>query len=139
MYENDEVIGGVIEKFRKEGNIVEFKHFSSRFNITWNDLRKSAFQVAVSEAIGVHWSMLRLPKAIEWNFLGNAFYPQWGQTETWEWFDDAFETVCCLRGGSFANGGLSHIYGGSPKDRNDSLGFRFIAVFPTVTPNKYSD
>ena len=66
---------------------------------------------------------MRLPRFIEWNFLGNLFYRQWEKTETWEWFVDRLNTGECLSGGSNSLG----ILGWDPPDYwSTILGFRIL-------------
>jgi hypothetical protein len=68
-----------------------------------------------------------LPRAIEWNYLGNAFHPEWGDTNTWEWFDDSYQNgTRRLRGGDSEYGGLSDVDWGVPARRRDGLGFRLL-------------
>ncbi|MFA6963199.1 MAG: hypothetical protein WC227_00570 [Patescibacteria group bacterium] len=66
---------------------------------------------------------IRLPYFIEFNYLGNAAYPQWRKTKTWEWFEDKMTDNCHLASGSKSVG----IIGWDPTDHwSTILGFRVV-------------
>ncbi len=60
----------------------------SRFMLTWKELHSAELKDALAKVLGVHPDQFRLPRAIEWNFLGNAYHPEWGDTDTSEWLED---------------------------------------------------
>lgn len=102
------------EELKKNG-------FGSRFCLTINDIDK--LKPFVAEILQVENGIVRLPRFIEWNYLANAFYPQWVATKTWEWFDDKFGNDCHLAGGC----GSAGVIGWDPRDYwSTILGFRFI-------------
>ncbi len=126
----DDVLRPVLEDLRKKKIITDFETKGSRFNISWDELNKPEVKKAIAEAMDVPEECLRLPRAIEWNFIGNAYHPEWGDTNTWEWFEDSYQKGARrLDGGSSGYGGLSDVYWDGPAARDDDLGFRPQVVF----------
>ena len=128
MYEND-ILGPVLEKLRKENHIENFKHEDSRFNISNDELQKPEVKAAIAEVLKVRADQLSLPLTALWNYLGNAFYPEWGDTNTWEWFEDEYKGGYRLYGGLSNHDGLSYVGCDSSGDRDASIGFRPLVVF----------
>ena len=129
MYKED-VLGPVLEDLRKKKIIEDFEVKGSRFRISWNELNKPEVKKAIAHAMDVPEEYLRLPRAIEWNFIGNAYHPEWGETNTWEWFDDPYmKGRGRLHGGNSEYGGLSDLLWPDPGTRSDDLGFRLQVVF----------
>ena len=127
---NEDMLTPVLEDLRKRKIITDFTVKGSRFNISWDELQKPEAKQAIAEAMDVPVESLRLPRAIEWNFLGNAYHPEWGETNTWEWFDDPYQKGQGRLGGGLSEfGGLSGVYWVDPGGRVDSLGFRLQVVF----------
>jgi len=139
MYEKDP-FASVLEKLRLEGKIEAHHGWgdetldNSRFNISRGELREQVFP-AIAELLGVKRNQARLPKAIEFNFLGNIAHPEWNDTSTTEWFDDHFMNGDLLVGGEhfflFDEGVIT--VSEVPSDfRLQNLGFRPMIVFPTT-------
>ena len=129
MYEDD-ILEPVLEDLRKRKIITDFTVKNSRFNISYDELQKPEVKQAIALALDVPEESLRLPRAIEWNFMGNAYHPEWGETNTWEWFDDSYQKgQRRLYGGYSESGGLSNVDWNVPGGRHDSLGFRLQVVF----------
>ena len=131
-YDND-VLAPALEQLRKKGLIEKYDSVpaNSRFGIGWNELNQPEVKKALSEVLGVEPENLRLPKAIEWNYLGNAFYKKWGDSNTWEWFEDSYQNgQGRLFGGHSGGGGLSSVGWDGAGDRGGGLGFRPLVVFP---------
>ena len=103
-------------------NILRNNGFSSRYSISWREIEE-IIKPEVAKFLSINKEKIRLPAFIEWNFLGNVFYPQWGQTATWEWFNDRFKTGECLTGGCQ---GLSVLGWDPPDFWSTILGFRFV-------------
>ncbi|MCX7779160.1 MAG: hypothetical protein N2259_02895 [Patescibacteria group bacterium] len=102
--------------------ILKKNGFSSRFTLSWQEIEE-ILKPEISLFLKIPPAKIRLPRFIEWNFLANYFYPQWGKTETWEWFADRLTTGECLSGGSNS---LS-ICGWDPPDYwSTILGFRLL-------------
>lgn len=130
MYENDDKIGNVLKKLRQQGMIENHKKADSRFNISWDELNRVGVKAALAKLLGVDPENLRLPRTIEWNYLGNAFHKEWGETNAWEWFEDSYDKGRArLIGGNSVVGGLSSMDRGTPVHRYGSLGFRPLVVF----------
>lgn len=130
MYENDDKIGNVLKKLRQQGMIENHKKADSRFNISWDELNRVGVKAALAKLLGVDPENLRLPRAIEWNYLGNAFHKEWGETNAWEWFEDSYDkSQTRLIGGLSDFGVLSNMNRFTPDDRAGNLGFRPLVVF----------
>ncbi len=126
----DDVLAETLEDLRKKKVLTDFEVKGSRFRISWDELHKPEVKKAIAEALDVPEESLRLPRAIEWNYLGNAYHPQWGETDAWEWFEDSLEKGAGrLDGGYSRGGGLSGVSWGAPSGRSGGLGFRPLVVF----------
>ncbi len=102
--------------------ILKANGFHSRFSLNWQEINE-VIKPAVAKFLDIEKEKIRLPRFIEWNFLANIFYPEWGKTSTWEWFNDRFQTGECLTGGSH---GLSVLGWDPPDFWSTQLGFRFL-------------
>jgi len=133
IYENDDQIGSALGKLRQQGLIENYKKTNSRFNISWDELNKTEVKEALAEILNIDPQNLRLPRAVEWNYLGNAFYERWGETNTWEWFEDEYDKgQSRLHGGFSDDGGLSDVSWRSPGVRRGGRGFRPLVVFSST-------
>ena len=129
MYEDDP-LAEVIEDLRERGILHDFKIKDSRFAISSVDFEKDEFKKAVGDFLKVNPDNIRLPHAIEWNFLGNIHCPEWGDTDTWECFDDTYADDSRLHGGCKSRCGLSDVnFLSSSDDRRPPGGFRLIVSF----------
>lgn len=136
MYENDP-FSSILAKLRKDGEIQVpdwNNHIpaTSRFGIN-NDELQIYVNPAIVDLLGVQPEQVRQPKAIEFNILGNLFHPEWGETNTWEWFEDKFSRHnlhLIGSGGDYAHGNLGRMNFGSCRDNYDNLGFRPLVTFP---------
>ena len=130
-YPDDAELGAAIKELRDRGVIQNFKHPDSRFNISWDEMHKPEVRAKLAELLGVDPEQVRLPRAAEWNFLGNAHYPKWGDTNTWERFEDSYQQGSRrLAGGDSDGGGLSDVGWAAPDGRDDRGGFRPLIAFP---------
>ncbi|MDO8516426.1 MAG: hypothetical protein Q7S28_04190 [bacterium] len=133
VYEKD-FLAPILKDLRAQRLIADHTVKESRFNIAWSELNQKEVRDAFARVLGVPGSSVRLPRAIEWNYLGNAFHPEWGATDTWEWLEDVYQQGGRrLGGGGFGYGGLSSIFCGDPDLPHARLGFRLIVVFPNKT------
>ncbi|HEU0051235.1 MAG TPA: hypothetical protein VFQ60_04250 [Patescibacteria group bacterium] len=140
MYAND-FLGSVLEELNKKGIIKQSSRnvplaANSRFGISAHELNQTQVKKAFAQAIGIPEEYISLPKAIEFNVLGNIYYPEWGETNTIEWLEDRFKEPVLknnksLRGGFAVSGGLSYIDSSDSDNRNCGTGFRVIARFPS--------
>ena len=136
MYANDP-FKDAVEELRSQGVIKTSTYFAgvetgSRFTISWDELHKPEVKAKFAEILEVTADNLRLPRAIEWNFIGNAHYQKWGEELTWEWLEDIFYDSMPLIGGGYPSQGLSCVnFSDSVYRRFDNGGFRLIVVFPS--------
>ena len=129
VYANDP-LKDVIEELRKQ-KVIGGTKAGSRFEISWDELHKPEVKAKFAEILGTTPDQLRLPRAIEWNFLGNAHYQKWGDTNTWEWFEDSYQGSGRLAGGGSDYGGLSRVDWAAPDRRGAYCGFRPLIVIPS--------
>ena len=55
--------------------------------------------------------------------MGNVYYPKWGETNTWEWFEDSYQKGAGrLDGGLSRGGGLSDVGWADPDRQGRQLG-----------------
>lgn len=81
--------------------ILKKNGWKSRFCVSWNDYRE--LRPEITRLVGLtDKNQVRLPRFIEFNFLGNIFYPEWSETQTWEWLEDSYGKFCHLATGSFS-------------------------------------
>jgi len=122
-------LGPLLAKLRKEKKIKNLKGIpaASRFVISPNELIAVVLP-EIAELLGVEASAVRLPKAIEFNVIGNMKHPEWGQANTWEWFEDNFEDDNRLAGGDSDNGGLADVDYGWSCGRYGGVAFRPLVV-----------
>lgn len=128
MYEKDP-LETMIAGLRKEGKIQRVKGIpdASRFGISSDELRDHVLP-EIAKLLGVEVSAVRLPKAIEVNIIGNLAHPEWGKTNTWEWFEDKFEDTYRLLGGYSVSGGLTDVGCTWSDSHLDDIGFRPLVV-----------
>lgn len=134
LHENDP-FGLILTRLRREGKIAvpdSYRHVPeiSRFAVTPNE-REAHFNSALAEMLGVQADLVRVLRAIEFNVLGNLYHPEWGQTNTAEWFNDKFEGDDRLIGGGSDYGGLAYVYCHWSGGRGGGVGFRPLVVFPS--------
>lgn len=79
--------------------VLNQKGFGSRFCLSIHDINKLKPEILDFLKVDRN-TKIRLPFFIEYNYLGNVFYKQWGATATWEWFEDMFGGKQNLAGGS---------------------------------------
>ena len=128
-YEDDGDMERAIEELRAQGLIAGDANKGARFRISWEELEKPEVRQKFAEIFDVSPDQIRLPRAIELNFLGNAHYPTWGDTNSYEWFQDSYQGSGHLVGGDSDYGGLSSVYWDDAGGRNDGVGFRPLIVF----------
>ncbi|HEU0050427.1 MAG TPA: hypothetical protein VFQ60_00020 [Patescibacteria group bacterium] len=143
MYLND-FLGPVLEELNKKEIIKRTSIHSktlladSRYGLSRIDLDNSRVKEAIAQAMNISETCLSLPSAIEFNFLGNIYYPQWDKTNTYEWFSDNLEGEC-LFGGSSHIGGLSCVEKVNPASRYFDVGFRFIGRLPSSQEENHKE
>ena len=128
-YPEDTKMGAVLADLRTAGTVSNFKKKDSRFNISWEELHQEDFKKKLAVLFDVKPEAVRLPHAIEGSFLGNLHHPSWGDTNSWEWYEDSYQGSTHLLGGYSASGGLSGVSWYDAGGRDVSLGFRPLIVF----------
>lgn len=68
---------------------------------------------------------------IEFNVWGNMFHPEWGQTNTLEWFADKFADAGRLYGGGAGGGGLAFVDDDCFDCRGVGVAFNPVIRFPS--------
>ena len=132
LYENDG-FGQILLRLREEGRIETPNSYShvprtSRFAVTPIE-RETHFYQALAEVLNVGKDKVRITREIESNIIGNIHHPEWGQTNTSEWFDDKFGDGRRLVGGRSDYGGLARVDCNWRDDRLGNVGFRPLIVF----------
>ena len=100
----------------------------------------SRFAITHDEWIQVvlaHWAgalmttraQTNLPTAIEWNFIGNVYFPHYGAYNMWTWFADRFGDARRLVGGVRGRGGLAYVGCSWSGLRHDSICARPLVSF----------
>lgn len=136
-YKND-YLEFVMRDLRRKGTVGEYRSVPerSRFGTTFEEIE----QVILTKVVNITriGGELRNKKYIEFNFWGNTFHPEWGQTNTLEWFADPFfhrwpvvHPSQRLFGGFSALGGLGNVQYGWPNQRSDRVAFGYVVRFPS--------
>ena len=131
MYENDP-FGSFLKQLRKDKKIQTRKDIpeTSRFAISHDELTQVVLP-KIAKLLEIESSQVRLPKEIEFNVIGNFKYPEWRNTNTWEWFADKFGDGYRLVGGGSDSGGLALVYRPWSDRHYGRVGFRPLVVVPT--------
>lgn len=128
----DDYLGPIMQKLRREGEIYTFRKLpeDSRLGASPNEIQ-NVIMPELSRARSI--PQARSMRAIEFNVWGKMSHPEWGETDTLEWFEDELKGSVgplTLIGGSSKRGGLSDIGFGWPYHRHADAGFRLVIPFP---------
>lgn len=130
MYKND-LFSETLRRLREEGKIRDYPIKESRFGLNPQEVDLWDLKKVFAETLDVNVTTVRLPKYIEWNFLGNIHYKYWGDHRTVEWFEDRYHYASWsyqrLFGGDSALGGLSHVCNAGLNNCGSKFGFRYLA------------
>ena len=113
MYDNDYLVGKVVEGLRRAGKIANYNPQQSRFNVSADEW-ESEIKPVLAVKLGLNENQLRLERAIEANVIPQL-YPYMprkddGITNAWEWREEYFEDRSArLRSGHSGYGGLAHV------------------------------
>ncbi|MFH1611983.1 MAG: hypothetical protein ABH887_01835 [bacterium] len=131
IWKNDNLLGLIIEKLRKEKKIAEYEYGkqSSRFGASADEWEKE-IKPALVERLGLQ---VRLETALEANIIPQmyCYMPREddGNTNTWCWHEEYFEDRGGrLNGGNSDNGGLAGVGYGSVGDRWNNRSVRPLEV-----------
>ena len=132
-YEND-YVEPIIQDLRKTDKIKKDNFRmpeTSRFRVTPDEIE----QVILPEIVRIIGTKGELTnkRYIEFNVWGNMFYPEWGQTNTCEWFADKLGDDRWLRGGNSSQlyNGLENVRLGWPGERFGDGAFNPVIRFPS--------
>ncbi|MEI8360929.1 MAG: hypothetical protein WCG01_02280 [bacterium] len=127
-YEND-CFKDALAKLEKSGQI-KTKNTGSRYDISFDELKQVEVMTLLAEVLAVSPDNVSLPRAIDFNILGNLHYQDWDNTENREWFSDSLiDDDRHLCGGNSDAGGLSDIRVVDSNFRDKMLGFRLMVRF----------
>lgn len=134
-YGGKDPLGEALKGWRKDGRIAipswaRDVPANSRFAVS-ADETDALVVPHVTNLLGVKANLVGPPREIEFNVAGNLNHPEWGQTNTWEWFADQFELGSRLVGGDSALSGLAHVNALGSGRRHDDLGFRLQVSSPS--------
>lgn len=131
-YEEDDYMEPLMAFLRGANKIKRYRHVPdySRFGASPEEIERIILPefAARSEARGI----VRNRRYIEYNVWGNMAHPEWGKTNTWEWFGDSvFQSAYRLVGGVSDDGGLAYVHYFRADDRYGNTGFSPVVYFPS--------
>lgn len=134
MYKNDNFLGPIIFKMRREGKIKDYNSGprDSRFNISADEF-ETQLKPEIAELLKLNISQIRFEKTIEANLIPQMYkhMPRKndGNINTWCWYDEYFGgRAVRLHGGVSGYGGLSGVGYRDSDDHWRSGSVRFVAV-----------
>ena len=132
MYE-DNYLGSLIGELRIKKKIEAPRNVSteSMFGISTDEL-EGIIVPELRKRAGVKGE-LRSRRAGEFNVIGNMAHPEWGQTDTWEWFGDKFGGGSRLVGGYSGSGGLASVRCGWSDVHFGGVGVGLLVAYPSKT------
>ena len=131
MFKDDNLLGSVVEKLRKEGKITDYSPQASRFGISATEEFRDISPILRS--LDGEFQLVRSETVIEANVIPQL-YPHMprrkdGQTSTWVWYEEYFGGASGrLNGGSSDYGGLADVNWDSVGDRWSRQAFRPLVV-----------
>lgn len=134
LYENDP-LAPILENLRKKRNIETpdwCRHIPaiSRFGVSALELERYLHPLFAQNAIVEDWQVGN--SYVAFLYRGNSAHPEWGETNTAEWFPkDKLGGGRRLIGGDSDDGGLGHVGDWLAGNRDDYVGFRLRVVFPS--------
>ncbi|MEI8360928.1 MAG: hypothetical protein WCG01_02275 [bacterium] len=128
QYEND-ILAESLALLRQDGVIDDFEKKDSRFGIIAKELEKIEVRETLASVLKVQADKMTLPRAIDFNVLGNIHHQEWGTTTNYEWFSDIYDGGYRLYGGISVDGGLSHVNYYPESRRDNTMGFRPMVRF----------
>lgn len=135
LYPNDS-LGPTLARLRQERKLYTYefrKGFYPETTRYWIPPKEIFEKISpeIANILKVDPDMSRLPTALETNILANIFYKEFGNTDTWEWFQDRIKSSEPLVGGGKNEGGITHIAKGHSYVIGENyIGFRSMIIFP---------
>lgn len=103
---------------------------NSRFGASALEIEKKVLPI-FKEASGAK-GIVRNRRYMEFNIRGNLVHPEWGKTNTYEWFaDQVYYGAKRLIGGNSASGGLSDISHAPAETHAAHISFSPVVFFPS--------
>lgn len=140
LYANDPLTG-ILEKLRKDKKIEVPDRCShiptiSRFGTSPDEIDNYIVPVftdlsQIENQIKAGNAKAGTPSYMVFNYRGNTAHPEWGQTNTSEWFANEFGDGSRLFGGGRDFGGLARVDYFWHGDHYGSVGFRLHVAFPS--------
>lgn len=130
VYEND-FLEETMRTMRAEGALDHNSDLNpgTRFFTSWTEWNEK-IRPEAAKVLGVRPEQTRLPKVMEYNYLGNLLHPEWGSTDTWEWLQEACgDGKYRMRAGHSFAGGLAIVYWRGPAGHGTDRGFRPVVDF----------
>jgi hypothetical protein len=146
MYPNDPLADYLAElrKHKKIPALIWGKTIptGSRFGLSQTEIKR-LIAPEIARRLGVNFSRIGIPSAIEFNALGNLLHPEWGNIiDTWEHLADRCGVIFNLVGGCRDSENLEadsktvlrNFEVRGDYSRDDNIGFRTIINFPQRRP-----
>jgi hypothetical protein len=136
LYENDP-LGPILERLRKDKKIAAPNWCKdippiSRFGLSSGQIKGYVVPLFVEHTkikATAEKAEVRIPPYMSWNFRGNIAHPEWGKTDTSEWFAESIWGAFSLCGGNRDHGGLADVEETYKTSNSGHIGFRLSAVF----------
>lgn len=124
------MLGGLFESRYRKSDFPTLEDYDPRVDISADELDMKVYP-EISNRLKLNSAnvVVRSPRAIEFNFLGNLHYPEFGKSPNSIWLEDLHKSGSRLVSGNAKRGGLSGIDWRRPDQRYDVVGFRPMIVF----------
>ncbi|MEI8360930.1 MAG: hypothetical protein WCG01_02285 [bacterium] len=130
VYIND-ALGEKIAEMRQEG-IIRNNSQTATTRFRTNPLRLNTGEAkqGFSEVLGVSLRQIELPRAIEYNVIGQMHHKEWEKSYNFEWFNDKLgNNDYLVSGDNYGNCKFSDIKNMACNEERDNLGFRLFIHF----------
>ena len=125
----DDFMDGLLKRLRSEKLINRYSVLpGSRFNIEARHVETYVLP-ALTQELDISQAAVVLPTAAQFNFIVNAYHPEWGKTNTDEWLRDSAGDGNRLVGGRVRADGYFNIEARKNDFRFSEVGFRPMIVF----------
>lgn len=137
-YEDDKFMEDMIRELQRKGEIKRYSSVpdGSRFGRASLEIEQVILpelaRAIGKDALGSGGRVVNNSYMI-FNVVGNMRHPEWGDTNTREWFSDKFSFVHRLVGGDSDHGGLAHVHVAPSDSRTDFMSFRPRIDFSSKT------
>lgn len=127
-YRND-YMEAIMQNLREKDRIYRYTPEISRFGVAPDEIEK----VILPELARIIDTKGEVENNtyMKFNVWGNMFHPEWGETDTWEWFADKFGEYQRLYGGDADGGGLAIVDHNWSGNRSEAIAFNLVVRFPS--------